>query len=196
MTRRNDEDGRNGTKRRRRSPRIKAIPRDSRHDPEAALAKIRQILGVGGTPLTEEAARQWFARIDVENVQTERALQDKDGRWRFREPGEKHGPGRIKMRSERAVEQMESDFARVVNAVGQQSCLLGHQKAAVQRAGERRSEKGAEIAEKVCALYDASRLPIRNRTSAIASAMARDDHSISARQVRSILRKLRPVGAD
>lgn len=194
-----DEDGRKAAKRRSRSPRVKAVPRDPRHDPEAALAKIRHVLGESGTSLTENEARAWLGRIDVGTLQSEtveKAELDKEGRLRFREPNEKHGPGRLKMRSEQAIEQAEADFARALNADFKVGNLLRRQKAAIQRAGDLRSLKGLEVAEKVCALYDVSLLPIRNRASAIASNMTKAGKPISSRHVRSILRTFRPIQPD
>ncbi len=207
MTRDEDEQTPKPRNRRPRAPRIKTLPesmRDLRHNPDAALAEIRAVLKAGGRPLSLDEAQAWLGRVDLRHFEAEidpqtgearnpeRAECDKDGRLRFRDPDEKHGPGRLRMRSEQAIEQAEADFARAVNAGTQLGTLLDLQKRAIQRAADLRSLKGAEVADKVCALYDSSRLPPRNRAAAIAIQMIKSGDQISSRQVRKILRKYRP----
>lgn len=207
MTIHDDEDERKPVKRRPRSPRIKPVPeemRDPRHDPDAALAEIRAVLKAGGRPVPLDKARAWLGRVDLRHFETEidprtgeargpeRAARDKDGRPRFRDPDEKHGPGRLKMRSEQAIEQVEADFARAVKEVEQVSTLLGWQSTAASRSASLRSRKGTDIAERVCQLYDALSLPARNRASVITLLLARDGHAITVQRVRQILAVHRP----
>lgn len=207
MTHQHDEQEAKPRKRRPRAPRIKPLPesmRDPRHNPEAAEAAIHAVLKAGGRPLTVDEAREWLGRVDLkvfevifdpqtgEARKPEKVERDKDGRPRFRSPHEKHGPGRLKMRGEIAIEQAEAEWARAVNAGTQLGTLLDHHKRAIQRAADLRSLKGQEVADKVCTLYDSSRLPPRNRAAAIAIQMTKTGDPISSRHVRTILRKYRP----
>lgn len=207
MTR--DEDGQSPKprKRRPRAQRIKKLPesmRDPRHNPDAALAEIHAVLKAGGRPLPLDEAQAWLGRIDLRHFEAEidpqtgearspeKAERDKDGRLRFRDPDEKHGPGRLRMRSERAVEQAEADFARAVNEVEQVSTLLHWQSTAASRSASVRSRKGTDIADRVCKLYDNLSLPTRNRASVITKLLARDGHAITVQRVRQILATHRP----
>ena len=206
MTRDEDEQAPKPRKRRPRVPRVKTLPesmRDPRHNPDAALAEIHAVLKAGGRPLSLDEAKAWLGRVDLQHFaakidpQTgearnpERAECDKDGRLRFRDPDEKHGPGRLRMRSEQAIEQAEADFARAVNEVEQMSCLLNHQSVASRRAVAVRSSAAAAMTAKVCELYDSMTLPARSRASAIVRLLAREGRTISVQRVRQILRSHR-----
>lgn len=203
MTRHEDGQGPKPRKRRPRAPRIIPVPesmRDPRHNPAAAEAEIRAALKSGGRPLTVDEAWAWFGHVDLQVFETiidpqtgearnpERAERDKDGRLRFRSLHEKHGPGRLKMRSEeRALEESETDFARLLNATEQTCRLLANYHAASRFGVAKRSRQAAEVADKVCALYDAMAFPARNRASAIVRTLAREGHPISVQRVRQIL---------
>lgn len=180
-------------KQRTRAPRIKRLPestQDPRHDPEAALVKMAQVIAGGGRPLTDDEARRWLARIDLHNIPVENVRQDREGRLRYREANVRHGPGRQKLRIEQAVEKMEADWARQVNALNQVFSLNDHHDAAVRCAVAARRRSAADVADRVYALYETSSLPVRNRASAIARSMERDGHRLSVQQIRAILRRL------
>ncbi|HQT62688.1 MULTISPECIES: hypothetical protein [unclassified Acidiphilium] len=203
MTRDEDEQAPKPRNRRPRAPRIKTLPesmRDPRHNPDAALAEIRAVLKAGGRPLSLDEAKAWLGQVDLQHFEAEidpqtgearspeKAERDKDGRLRFRKPGEKHGPGRLRMRSEQAIEQAEADFARAVNQVEQVSCLLDHQSVASRRAVAVRSSEAEATTAKVCELYDSMTLPALSRASAIVRLLAREGRTISVQRVRQILR--------
>ncbi len=207
MTRDEDEQTPKPRNRRPLAPRIKTLPesmRDLRHNPDAALAEIRAVLKEGGRPLSLDEAQAWLGRVDLRHFEAEidpqtgaarnpeRAECDKDGRLRFRDPDEKHGPGRLRMRSEQAIEQAEADFARAVNEVEQVSTLLHWQSTAASRSASVRSLQATDIADRVCQLYDALSLPARNRASAITKLLARAGHTITVQRVRQILAAHRP----
>lgn len=185
------------SRRRPRAPWVKPLPdskRDPRDDPDAARTAMLQVLAGGGRAIRENEIGSWplnlnLEALDAETLEPSEGVKlDAEGRLRFREKNEKHGPGRLKLRTEEAVEQAEADFARTVNELDQMSNLLGNQATAVRRAASVRSGKGADVGAKVCQLYEASSLPVRNRASAITRSMARKGYPISVQQVRKILR--------